>query len=156
MGILESKYIQKRDAVNSSIIQKQKLPANSPEIKVVVDQMVLDYKDMRKLKEEYEKKLIIFKYRFPEKSLKQERKYGTLEVKSLEQMEQELGIDGRLNRNTKKIRSQYGETRSTGLESSSHAGLNDESKESQNEHSSNSQGTTQKSIDEEGTILIKK
>ena len=145
LSTLDSKMNQKKDAIARLIEEKQKLPADSPEIKADIDEMVSEYKELLKVTDEFDKKMTIFKFRYPERGVKEERKYGHPEVKSLDQMEQELGIDGRLNRNLQKMRSQYGKIHNPGSPDSL-------DKASQNAPTPNNQ----KSIDETGTIILKK
>ncbi len=151
VSALNARIEQKREAIARLIAEKHDLPASSPEIKSVIDQMVSEHKEMLKLTEEFQKKLTIFKFRYPEKGTKESRKYGSVEVKSLDQMEQELGIDGRLNRNSKKIRSQYGAAPTEDSSSLEKTGKNFKLKNEANEPPS-----PQKSIDETGSIILKK
>jgi hypothetical protein len=106
--------------------------------------MVADHKEMQKLIEEYDKQMTIFKFRFPERGLKEERLYSPHENKSLDQMEQELGLDGKLNRNMKKMRSQYSSPEKTPQTT------DEKPTEKKPEE------PVQKSIDESGSIILKK
>ena len=107
LSSLDGKIQQKKESIQKLIEEKQELPANSAQIKTVIDEMVAQHKELQKLAEEYEKKETILKFRFPEKALEGGRSKEATEVKPLEQMEQDLGIDGRLTRNQKRSRSQY-------------------------------------------------
>ena len=104
----ESRIRQLRGNINSLIIQKSQLPKDSPKVKEIVDEMVRQHKTLRKVVEDYDKQSAILKFRYPEKGAKANRKYEKIEVKSLEEMETELGTEGRLNRNLNTMRAQYG------------------------------------------------
>lgn len=104
---LETQMSQKREAIRRLIEEKEHLKSNSPEVKPVVDEMVATHKELQKLMGDYEKESTVFKYRFPERGAKEGRTYHPIEIKTLQEMEHELGMEGRLTRNLKKIRSQY-------------------------------------------------
>lgn len=77
-------------------------------IKAEVDQLVKLYKEYKEVTEEYNKLIVVLKYRFPERLAKDEaREYKPVEVESLEEMEAKMDIEGRLNRAYKKAQSQY-------------------------------------------------
>jgi hypothetical protein len=106
---IESRMKMKNDAIAKLIEEKQKLPGNSPRVKEVINSMISEHKELQKLASDYEKEKTILNFRYPEKAAKAGRKYGPVEVKTLEEMETEMGIDGRLSRNMKKLRGQYGD-----------------------------------------------
>lgn len=104
---LESKINSIQGNIRKLIEDKKHLPANSPAVKAVLEDMVKQHNELRALAAEYEKQNAILKFRFPEKGAKGVRNYEKIEVKSLEDMETELGTEGRLNRNLKVMRSKY-------------------------------------------------
>jgi flagellar biosynthesis chaperone FliJ len=104
---LEGKMQQKKDAIEKLVEEKQHLPQSSPQVSEIVEQMKAEYKEYLKTVEEFDKKVTLLKYRFPERGLKGTRTYEPVEAKPLDEMERELGTDGRLSRNMKKIRNQY-------------------------------------------------
>lgn len=87
--------------------EKNHLANNSPELKVKVQEIVKEHAEMRSLAAEYDKQLNLLKYRFPERNAKAARKYDRFEIKSVDDMEQAMGVDGKLTRNLRKVRSQY-------------------------------------------------
>jgi hypothetical protein len=139
---IDARIKMKMDNLGKLIEEKQKLPANSPRVKEVINQMISEHKELQKLASDYEKEKMIFKFRYPEKSAKAGRKYEPVEVKSLEEMETEMGIDGRLTRNMKKLRGQYGDQDNPRKKTKSTEQIVDKKEE--------------KSIDDSGTIIIKK
>jgi hypothetical protein len=104
---LNSKIKSKEANILHLIEEKNHLPNNSPELKHVVKEIVTEHKEMRSLAEEYEKQVTLLKYRFPERNAKTNRSYDRIEIKSVEEMEHAMGIDGKLNRNLKRMRSQF-------------------------------------------------
>ena len=141
---LESRIQQKKESIEKLIEEKHHAKEGSAEIKEIVQQMVSEYKEMQKATTEFDSKIVILKYRFPERGLKGERKYEPLELKSLEDMEKELGTDGRLSRNQQKIRSQYG------------VKLKSESASEKQEKIPALKKNEEKSIDEAGSIILEK
>ncbi|GIL18096.1 MAG: hypothetical protein BroJett040_18470 [Oligoflexia bacterium] len=108
IGMLESKVNAKQTNINRLIEEKKKLPADSPRVPDIVKELVSEYKEYRDAVLEYEKQSALLKYRFPERGLKEERQYEVIELKTLDEMEAQLGIDGRLDRNLKRMQQQYG------------------------------------------------
>ncbi len=104
---LYSKIKSKESTVTHLLEEKDHLPNNSPQLQHAVKEIVSEHKELRRLIEEYQKQVSILKYRFPERNAKQVRNYERFEVKSIDEMEQALGIDGKLSRNMKKMRRQY-------------------------------------------------
>lgn len=104
---LNSKIKSKEANILLLIEEKNHLPNNSPELKHIVKEIVKEHKEMRGLAEEYEKQITLLKYRFPERNAKANRSYDRIEVRSVEEMEHAVGIDGKLNRNLKRMRSQF-------------------------------------------------
>jgi len=105
---LFSKVKSKEEMVLHLLEEKDHLPNNSPQLQKTVRDIVLAHKELRRLVEDYQKNLNILKYRFPERNAKTGRNYKRFDVKSIDDMEQALGIDGKLSRNMKKMRGQYG------------------------------------------------
>lgn len=104
---LNSKIKSKQRSIQELIESKNKLPGNSPHLKELVKDLVKEHKELQGLVEEYHKKVALLKYRFPERNAQTDRSYKRLEVKSLDEMEQALGVDGKLNRNLKRMRGQF-------------------------------------------------
>lgn len=79
------------------------------------------YKEWKEVTEELEKQKAIFRYRFPEKAAKSEvRIYESRgDVPSLEKVEEQIGIEGKINRNLRRLRGQYGEAASSPKKSNS-------------------------------------
>jgi len=68
-----------------------------------------NYNQLKSTNEELRKQESIFRYRYPERTaVESERFYKTQEVPDLVQIEEQVGIEGKLNHNLIKMRSQYG------------------------------------------------
>jgi hypothetical protein len=106
---LNSKIKSKQRNILQLIEDKNKMPGSSPELKKLVKELVKEHKELQGLVEEYHQKVGLLKYRFPERNARTERIYKRVEIKSLDEMEQTLGVDGKLNRNLKRMRSQFQE-----------------------------------------------
>lgn len=104
---LSAKVANKKSVIEQLIAEKNHLAPNSPQLKEVVQQIVKEHKSLKQLIEDYEKNRNILKYRFPERGNLEERKYQKLELKSVEELEKAIGVDGKLNRNMAKIKKVY-------------------------------------------------
>ncbi len=103
--------LQAKVAASKEIIEKlleEKKHATKPEqISEIVKNLVTEHKTMEKNAEDYEQARSYLQYRFPEKGLKGERVYERIEVKSIDDMEDELNLDSKLKRTMKIVRKQY-------------------------------------------------
>jgi hypothetical protein len=104
---LYSKIKMKESTILHLLEEKDHMPDNSPLLHQAVKEIVQEHRELRHLVEEYDKKVSILKYRFPERNSKQLRTYDRVEVKSIDDMEKALGIDGKLSRNMKRMRNTY-------------------------------------------------
>lgn len=99
IGMSEDLIQKLIDQKNSSTDQKQSAE--------VISNLVKEHRSMSKTIEEYEQKRNQLKYRFPEAGLNDEREYERIEVKSLQDMENEFTISGRLQKAYSKVKRQY-------------------------------------------------
>ena len=68
-----------------------------------------NYNQLKSTNEELRKQESIFRYRYPERTaVETERFYKTQEVPDLVQIEEQVGIEGKLNHGLLKMRTQYG------------------------------------------------
>jgi Tfp pilus assembly protein PilV len=104
---LQARIKSKRATIEQMLEEKNHLKNGSPELKALIENVVREHKEMRQMSEDYRKNLSLLQYRFPERNAKADRKYDRLEVKSLDEMEQAVGIDAKINRNLGRMRSQY-------------------------------------------------
>lgn len=104
---LDAKIKAKNSNIQHLIEEKNHIDNNSPALQSTVKEIVKEHREMRELVEEYDKNVAMLKYRFPERNAKAGRTYDRIEVKSVEDMEKAVGVDGKLNRNLRKMRSQF-------------------------------------------------
>ncbi len=109
---LATKIEQKRENIHRLIEEKQNLPSNSPKVNEVIDEMILNHKELESFQDELSKKTIMLKFRYPERGAKEEnlKSRSLMEKKTIEEMEEESKINKRLDRNMTHIRLQYGTT----------------------------------------------
>lgn len=104
---LQAKVKTKEEAITKLIEEKNQ--TKDPErIKEIIQQMVVEHKEMGKMIEEYEQNRSLLRYRYPEKGYKGVRTYERMEVKPLEQMESKMSVEAKLKRNMKTVHSQFG------------------------------------------------
>lgn len=106
LSMISAKTNAVKGNIRKLLEEKRELPENSHKLKELIDELVKQHRDLKKLSVEYEQQRSILRYRYPERAVRsgfQEK----IEVKSLEEMESELNLDERLNRNLNKVRSQY-------------------------------------------------
>lgn len=69
--------------------------------------MTEENKKLHKMIDEYEEQRNLLQYRFPEKGIKELRKYERVEKKSLEEFETELSVEGQLQKTVSKMKKQF-------------------------------------------------
>lgn len=105
---LQAKVRSKEETINKLIEEKNR--AKDPEkVKEIIGLMFEEHKALSKMIEEYEQNRSLLRYRYPEKGYSGGRNYERMEVKPLDQMENQMSVEAKLKRNLKTVRSQYGE-----------------------------------------------
>jgi TolA-binding protein len=104
---LASRIESKKESLTKLLEEKEKLKDNSPELKDKIQEIISEHKELSKLGEEYSAQLNLLKYRYPERHAKRDAKKDQVEIKSVEDMEQAVGVDGKLNRNMSHMRTAY-------------------------------------------------
>lgn len=107
IATLESKIGAKEESIKKIIEEKKKIADDSPKAKELVDTLISEHNEMKKYVSDYEKQRTLLKFRFPERGIKADRKYQRKEMKSLEAMEDEFSLEGKLNKNIRKMRKQF-------------------------------------------------
>lgn len=107
IATLESKIGAKEENIKRIIEEKKKISDDSPKAKELIDALISEHNEMRKYVSDYEKQRTLLKFRFPERGIKADRKYQRKEMKSLEAMEDEFSLEGKLNKNIRKMRRQF-------------------------------------------------
>ena len=75
--------------------------------KETFDQLKQEYAELRTMADEYEKLRHQLRFRYPEKGLATDRRYQRIEVKSLNEMETQVGMESKLQSNLEKVRRQF-------------------------------------------------
>ena len=102
---------QHSQRIRELVEEKKKVtdPSRMREIDIEIDKA---YKDFKQSAEELKKNEELFRYRFPEKAAKSsERNYRPQEIPSLDKLEEQMGVEGKLKRNIQKMRGQYGQVK---------------------------------------------
>lgn len=107
LAALESSIKSKQTTLEKLIEEKNHLDPSSHKVKEVIKEIVSINKDINSDIEDYEKQKTILRYRFPERGADAKRKYKQIESKSVEELEADQGIDSRLTKAMKKMRTQY-------------------------------------------------
>lgn len=108
VAALSAKNRQMYDQLQDLIRTKKAgaTPARMLELDKEIDRV---YKQWRENSEELKRQNAIFKYRFPERAAQNpDRHYDVNEVQSLDEIEEQVGLDGKLQRNLRRMRGQYG------------------------------------------------
>jgi|GEM_PF-1145041 hypothetical protein len=102
----EAKVKSGQDEIKHLIEEKAKThdPAKIDEI---VKQMVTTHKTLQQNVKDYDQQRALLKYRYPEKGMVGEREYERIEVKSLQDMENEMSVSSSVKRTLNKVRLQY-------------------------------------------------
>lgn len=106
VAALQAKIKSKEETINK-LIQDKNHTKNAATVKEIIAQMVTEHKEMSKMIEEYEQNRSLLRYRYPEKGYTGARTYERMEVKPLDQMENQMSVEAKLKRNLKTVRSQY-------------------------------------------------
>jgi len=105
---LQAKIKSKEENINK-LIEEKNQTKDSEKVKDIIAEMVADHKEMSKMIEEYEQNRSLLRYRYPEKGYKGGRTYERMEVKPLDQMENQMSVESKLKRNLKTVHAQYGQ-----------------------------------------------
>lgn len=105
---LSAKLSSKKSQIQNLLLEKKSVKEDSPQMKVIVTSLLKEHAELTRFTEDYERNLNLLKYRFPERSAKNKRFYKKIELQSIDDIEEEMGIDGKLSRNMQKMRQHYG------------------------------------------------
>jgi hypothetical protein len=147
ISTLEGSVRGKKFNIERLLEEKEHLKANDPRMKQVVDELTKEHKEMRKASEDLEKQQTILRYRFPERGADPKRKYEKVEIKSLKEMETNIGLDGRLQRAFKRAQHQYGSEEKVPLSQEPVPNI---------ESTPKAKGTSKGTTSEEGSIILQK
>lgn len=104
---LRAKVTAKEKIVRELIRDKQNEKDARKSVEIV-ENLKREHREFEAAAEEYEQQRNLLKYRFPEKGLKEERRYRRVDVRSLDEMETQMSMEGQLKKSLGKVRQQYG------------------------------------------------
>lgn len=104
---LQAKVKAKDESIRH-LIEEKNHTHDAAKVKEIIEQMVSEHKEMNKLVQEYEQSRSLLRYRYPEKGLKGGRTYERMEVKPLDQIENQMSIEAKLTQTLKTVERQYG------------------------------------------------
>ncbi len=146
---LDTQMKMKQANIKKLFDDKNHLPNGSPQLKQTISELVAEHKELKRISEELEKQKIILKYRFPERSLKVERTYKKQDLKSLEEMEKQLGIEGQLDRSVSVLRKHYATPEKSG-------GSDGKDRSQKKTTPATPSISKEKPVDQQGSILLQK
>ncbi len=94
------------DKIKEALTQKSRIK-DAEQKELLLQQVRRDHQELKKIYQEYEELEREIRFRYPEKEDDDPRQYRLFRLRSLEQMEQELGLDGQLDSLRAKIRQKY-------------------------------------------------
>jgi uncharacterized phage infection (PIP) family protein YhgE len=142
---LQGKIKAKEDELKKLIEAKKFLPDGSKELAEMGKSIQAEHKALSGLIEEYDRARNQLRFRFPER-MADESKFNKMQLQTVPQIEESMGIESKMNRNLEKMRRQYP------------SGKTPEESSAQVKRNGKSPSTTVPSrpIDQEGSIVIKK
>ena len=103
---LKTKIAAKKDILKKLVEEKQTSKDEKASFEVF-NQMKTEYKDLQASIKDYDENLSLLNYRYPEKGLNKERKYERIEIKSLDEMESEFSLQGKIKKTMARVRQQF-------------------------------------------------
>jgi hypothetical protein len=107
----------KEESIKSLMRQKATV-TDGASVKALEKQIKREHNDLRDVMKQYEEARNKLIYRFPERFSKGERKYKRIEVKSVEEMEDQLSLESSMATTIKKAESKYGKKENVRLQKS--------------------------------------
>ncbi|MGZ3774788.1 MAG: hypothetical protein ACXVCY_13265 [Pseudobdellovibrionaceae bacterium] len=106
VAAIEAK-IHSSQAEIQKLIEEKQHTKDAEKVNEIIRQMISLHRQIRENATEYDQQRSLLKYRYPEKGAGEKREYERIEVKSLEDMENQMNLTSSLNHTMKKVRSQY-------------------------------------------------
>lgn len=97
-----------KEASVMSLIKQKKVETDPAKVAETIKLLQQEHNDLKQLIKEHDSQLTVLKYRFPERGSTYDRKYKRFSSKSLEQMEQAVGVEKHLLDSRKKVKKVYG------------------------------------------------
>lgn len=103
---LKAKITSKKDNLKKLVTAKQGLKDEKKSLEIF-NEMKSEYKEMQTAIKDYDEKISLLHYRYPEKGLNKERKYERIELKTLDEMEKEFSLQGKIKKTLARVRQQF-------------------------------------------------
>lgn len=103
---LRGKVKAKEDELKKLIEAKRFLPDGSKELAEMGKTIQAEHKALSGIIEDYERSRNQLRFRFPER-MSDESKFNKMQLQSVPQIEEAMGIDAKIDRNMEKMRRQY-------------------------------------------------
>lgn len=100
--------INGKEASIISLLKEKQKETDPAKVSEIIKLLQSEHTEMKQLIKDYDRQLNVLKYRFPEKGSSFERKYKRFSSKSLDQMEQAVGVEKYLNESRENIKRVYG------------------------------------------------
>ncbi|MFN8846408.1 MAG: hypothetical protein ACK5V3_12930 [Bdellovibrionales bacterium] len=112
VSALTAKVNAKQASIDSLLKQKQ-IEKDPEKVTELIKLLQQEHRDWSSLIQEHNSKLNVLKYRFPERGASFERKYKRFNPRSLDQMEESVGIEKQLHLSREKVKKVYGVSEQT-------------------------------------------
>jgi len=101
--------IREKEKKITELITQKNTTKDDEKLKPILADLQKEYKALQKMYEEWETEKRHVRFEHPDQGVNIERKYRAYKIRSIEEMENEMGTDGRLTRLKTKVMRKYGE-----------------------------------------------
>jgi hypothetical protein len=105
---IDGKITVGKQNIEKLLATKAHTPSESPQLRQITDDLIREHNELRKNIMEQNKLKQRLRYKYPEMGAKEGRSYQEKKIPTMNELEIELGVDGKLDRNLRKMRSQFG------------------------------------------------
>lgn len=91
----------------SDLIEHKKSLENPEKVRLVTQQISFKHGDLSKAIRDYEEERLHVRFQHPDRDQEEERRYQAVRLKSLEEIEEAFGLDGRLDRLRQQVKIVY-------------------------------------------------
>jgi hypothetical protein len=108
--------IREKEKKISDIIRAKNAEKDQEKLQPLLADLQKEYKELEKLYKDLDDEKRHIRFEHPDKGVEVERKYRAYKIRSIEDMENELGTDGKLSRLKQKVFLKYGPAESAPLD----------------------------------------
>lgn len=106
LNTLSAKLAHGEEEIKKLIEHKQHTD-NPEELREIVNQIASKHKELEEVSRDYEKERLHVRFQHPDRAETGERKYERFTLKSVKEIENEMGMDGRLDRIKSRVLSTF-------------------------------------------------